>query len=202
MLYGFGLESKRFPAAPQRAALLKFGVDEKRVIIEARSESEEFEYLVDRSLRQGEPDAAVAVHRFHLLAPGAGELQRRIKLIHAKGAVIVEAASGRRSDDAGALADMVFEAHEVYTGRLLDSKTASKLGKLGAEKSPRTKKLNWRDHMPKEAAQRIWRDVTNHKTKELALAAINADTNYRPYSMAYAYKRLGKRFAAAGRPTK
>jgi hypothetical protein len=48
----------------------------------------------------------------------------------------------------------------------------------------------------------IWRDVTMHPHKEDALAVINADTNYRSYSMSYAYRRLGKRWAAAGRPTK
>jgi hypothetical protein len=150
----------------------------------------------------GEPDAVIAVHHFHLLAHGAAELQRRIKLIHAKGAVIIEADTGRRSDDAGALADMVFEAHAVYTGRLLDPKTASKLGKKGAAASPRTKKLNGHEHMPKQMALPIWRDVTMHPHKEDALAVINADTNYRSYSMSYAYRRLGKRWAAAGRPTK
>jgi hypothetical protein len=202
MLYFFGLESKRFPAAPQRAAAIKFGVGTPQIIIEARSESAEFDYLATESLRKGEVGTVVAVQRLHLLAPGAGELQRRIRQVHSMGAVIVETETKRRSDDASALADMVFEAHEVYTGRLLDSKTASAMGKKGAANSPRTKKLNYRDHMPKVVALPLWRDVTNYRTKEAALAAINADTNYRPYSMAYAYKRLGKRFAGAGRPTK
>jgi hypothetical protein len=202
MLYFFGLESKRFPAAPQRLAALKFGVGERQIIIEPRKEHAEFDYLISSNLRDGESDTLVAVHHLHLLAPGAGELRRRIRAIHAKGAVIVEVATGRCSDDATALADMVFEAHEVYTGRLLDPKIASRIGKLGAANSPRTKKLSGRDHMPKVMALPIWRDVTNYRRKEDALAAINADTNYRPYSMAYAYRRLGKRLAAAGRPTK
>lgn len=192
MLYGFGLESKRFPAAPQRAALIAFGVKEKQVVIEDRQETEEFEYLVSRSLRAGQGDA-LAVQWFHLLASGAAALQRRIRAVHARDAAIIETASGRRSDDKDALSDMIFEAHAVYTGRLLDPKTASKMGKKGAKAR---RPINGR--MPVDEAKPIWR-AKHHANWQEALAAVNADAQYHGYSKNAAYTLLGPRDAKAGR---
>lgn len=188
-LYGFGLESKRFPAAPQRTALIAFGVPPKRVIIENRQEHEEFDYMVERSLR--DPGDMVAVHKFHLLAPGAAELRRRIKAIHARQAVIVEV-DGRRSDNRDELTEMIFEAHQVYSGRLLDPKTASKMGKKGAKaKAPLQR-------MPVAEARPIWR-AKHHRNWQEALAAVNADTDYHGYSKSAAYNLLGPRGAKPGR---
>jgi hypothetical protein len=188
-LYGFGLESKRFPAAPQRAALVAFGVPPKRVIIEDRQEHEEFDYMVERSLR--DPGDMVAVHKFHLLAPGAAELRRRIKAVHAKQAVIVEV-GGRRSDDRDALTEMIFEAHQVYSGRLLDPKTASRMGKKGAKSRAPL------DRMPVEEARKLWR-AKHHRNWQEALAAVNADTSYHGYSKSSAYELLGPRDVKPGR---
>ena len=198
MLYGFGLESKRFPAEPQRSALIKFGVEGKRVIIERREKKEEleFDYLVTQSLRQGDGDL-VAVRQFHLLAHGAKELRRRVKAVHAKQAVIVEAeAPHRRSDNSDHLVDMLCEAHEVYHGRLLDPKTASRMGKKGAKASPRTKAIDGR--MPVDEARPIWR-AKHHRNWREALAAVNADADYHGYSKSAAYNLLGPRDAKAGR---
>jgi hypothetical protein len=197
-LYGYGLESKRFPAAPQRAALLAFGVEKRRIIIEDRQVDVEFESMVATGLRKGHDDI-VAVQYFHLLAPGAAELQRRIRAIHAIGAVIVETAKGRRSDNRAALADMIFEAHETYTGRLLTPKIASRMGKRGAKNSPRTQAIDTR--MPTDEARAIWRAKHHHNWQE-ALAAINADTNYHGYSKSAAYTYLGPRDVKPGRKPK
>lgn len=196
-LYGFGLESKRFPAGPQRAALVKFGVAPKRVIVEDRQEHEEFDYMVERGLRQDCEDI-VAVQHFHLLAPGAAELRRRIKAVHAKGAVVQEV-GGRRSDDIGALIDMIFEAHEVYHGRLLDPKTASKMGKKGARNSPRTQAIDTR--MPVDEARKLWR-AKHHRNWQEALAAVNSDADYHGYSKNAAYTLLGPRDVKPGRKRK
>lgn len=193
LLYAFGLESKRYPAASQRAALTAFGVPARRVIIEDRQADEEFNYLVTRSLRDGE-DAGVVVQRFHLLAPGASELRRHIKAIHAKKVVIVESETKRRSDNSDDLVDMICEAHAVYTGRLLDPKVASKIGKKGAK----ARKVNDIERRPKIEAQIDWRNP-EHRNWQEALAAVNSDLQYRGYSKNAAYKILGKRFVFPGR---
>ena len=91
---------------------------------------------------------------------------------------------------------MICEAHAVYTGRLLDPATASRMGKKGAKASPRTKTLDTR--MPVTEARSIWR-AKHHRNWQEALAAVNADTDYHGYSKSAAYKLLGPRDVKPGR---
>jgi hypothetical protein len=195
-LYGYGLESKRYPAVPQCDALLAFGVEKRRVLIEPRQSSEKFDSMVADGLRNRHDDV-VAVRRFHLLAPGPTELKRRVKMIHAKAAVIVETESQRRSDNTDDLVDMMCEAHAAYNGRLLDSKTASEMGKNGAK----ARKPNDLERMPVAEARPIWR-AKHHRNWQEALAAVNADTSYRGYSKNLAYDLLGPRDVKPGRRRK
>jgi hypothetical protein len=141
-------------------------------------------------------DDVIAVQRFHLLAPGAAELKRRIKAIHAKGAAIQETETLRRSDDNDALIDMICEAHAVYTGRLLDPAVASRMGKKGAKVR---KPID--NRMPVMEARPIWR-ARHHQNWREALAAVNADTSYHGYSKNAAYTLLGPREVKAGRRRK
>src|SRR6185437_881375 len=92
-----------------------------------------------------------------------------------KGAIILELATGRRSDDCYALADMVHEALDFYARRGLSKAEAEIYGKLGAAVSPVTKART--DRLPNELAEEILNNHKTYPTLALALRAINNATN-------------------------
>lgn len=196
MLRAYIRPEPRFSAAKQRAALDALG---KKIATtyteEPRTRGGPFPKRDAwvKSLRAG---VLATVSDFHRLATTADDLRDVRASIHKTGAVILEARTGRRSDDPEALADMTHEAVAFYSQRGLTKQDASKLGKMGAAASPATKPK--RGRMPKADAAVIWRKV-EYTTHE-AIAAINADPAYKvKYNLSYAYRNLGPRGVPAGR---
>lgn len=147
------------------------------------------------SLRIG---TVAVVSDFHRIATSAVGLKEARAAIKAQGAVVLEARTGRRSDDPDALGDMIQEALRFYSQRGLTTEEARRLGRMGAASSPATKAKKGR--MPIAEALPIWRDNAIPSI-EAALEKINADKRYKtPYTQATAYRYLRAREVRAGRP--
>lgn len=121
-----------------------------------------------RAMRRGEE---FGVPFFHRLAVSAQDLREVRQRVREKGAVIIELDTGRRSDDADDLADMLDEARDFWSRRGLTAAEARALGKLGAAASPVTKAKT--DRCPDEVAEAILNDHTNYPTLPLAIIGIN-----------------------------
>lgn len=146
-----------------------------------------------RAMRAGE---LFGVPFFHRLATSAAELRAVRAKIAPKKATILELATGRRSDDCYALADMVQEALDFYARRGLSSAEAAIYGKLGADASPVTKART--DRMPNELAEEILNNHEKYPTLKVALRAINNATNAkgkkfkRKWNEAHIYQQVKK----------
>lgn len=139
-----------------------------------------------RSLRDGDEFCVTTLDR---AARRRSELPGLVERIHAKGAVVVELLTGRRSDLPADAARMVAEAFEML---LRDHKSQTrKAGRRTGRKGGRPPK----DKMQKEQAEAIWFDVRVTKMQD----AIERMTgwNYRS-----AYREFGPRRVHAGRPRK
>lgn len=195
MLRAYIRPEPRFSASTQKRAIDDLGKKIAVTYIEGeRSRGDAFPERTDwiKSLR---PDTLAVVSDFHRIATDAAMLKTVRAAIKAQGAIILEARTGRRSDDPDALGDMVVEAAMFYARKGMTEEEAQRLGRLGAANSKATRK--WTGRMPTAEAIKIWRD--NSLTYEEALAKINGDKNYRtPYSSAAAYRYLGIRGVKPG----
>ena len=136
------------------------------------------------------------VSDFHRIATSAAGLKDARAAIKAQGAIILEARTGRQSDDPDALGDMIQEALRFYSQRGLTTEESKRLGRMGAASSPATKAKKGR--MPTVEALPIWRDEAF--SAEVALEKINADKRYKtPWTQATAYRYLKARGVRAGR---
>lgn len=199
MLIGYSRPDRRFSAEAQKTLLLKAGVEERRIWVEAdrggNSEYEEMSFLIspNKGLRSGD---TLVVAWFHRLAATRRDLQLHIRGITTKKATILEASSGRSSADPADFSEMVFEASNFYAGKSMTRLAATALGNAGADASPVTKKK--KGMMPKADALKIWRDP--QYLREQALAVINADERYKvEWTPSRAYRELGPRGVPAGR---
>lgn len=137
-----------------------------------------------RSLREGDELCVTSLDR---AARKRSELATVIKRVHAKGAVVVELISGRRSDRPDDAAHMVAEAFEML---LRDHKSQQRrLGRKTGRKGGRPPK----EKMQKEQAEAIWFD-SRIKLMRDAIARMDG-WNYRG-----AYNEFGPRGVHAGRP--
>lgn len=201
MLRGYIRPEPRFSAEKQRKPLSDVGVNQRAIYEEARRERRDGFPERDsaiRSLRANSNDILV-VSDYHRLAVSAEDLRQVRAALKAKGVVVLEARTGRRSDNPDDVQDMYDEARDFWAQRGVTKEFMSNLGKRGAAKSPVTKPKTGR--MPLHEAQEIWRNPDYNHAQ--ALAVINADDRYETkYNSAYAYRNLGPRGVIAGRKTK
>ena len=131
------------------------------------------------------------------LAPRRREMREAIEAIHAKGAVIVEAASERRSDIAVQATAMVLDAADELTGeaRALTPDQARKFGAMGGKVTAKLYKQRFRNRMPLAEAKKTWTDpdlatLSNHRIlKRMA-----------GWTQVSAYRHMGPRGLGKGRP--
>lgn len=196
MLRAYIRPEQRFSRAKQVETLAALGKKIAATYEELqRRRGDDFEQR-DAWVASLRPGVLAVVSDFHRLATTADGLRDVRAAIHKTGAVIMEAQSGRRSDNPEDLADMTHEAMNFYRQRGLTSSEASKLGKLGADMSPTTKPKTGR--MPSLEALPMWRNAEYNVPE--ALAAINADGRYADkYTISHAYRALGPRGVMAGR---
>jgi hypothetical protein len=134
------------------------------------------------ALRRGDE---LCVSHLHRLGTGQGDLSAAIRAVIEQGATVIEANTGRRSDNAAQLVGMIADANTFYA-RTMTPETAQRIGRLGAAASPMTKRR--RDRMPIKDALKIVNDHKRYPTLVEALAVINKDKRYkRPWSVAHVY---------------
>lgn len=157
------------------------------------AEAVSFEDFV-KALREGDEVWVTSLAR---LAPRRRELREAIELIHNKNAVIVEAASERRSDRAAQATAMVLDAADELAGeaRGLTPQQAREFGARGGNATAKVYKQRFRNRMPLGEAKKIWTDpdlatLSNHRIlKRLA-----------GWTQVSAYRHLGPRGLGKGRP--
>jgi hypothetical protein len=198
MLFGYTNKNAK-KSADSQAAVLRTYASNVRIWEEAKGETAEFDFITncgedkpdgDVGLAVPDPDEthAVLVDEFHHLATTWVALQERVERIHRFNAFVIEAASGRSTEDRVSFARMLQEAQDFYRSGMT-RKERSRIGKLGADASSATKPKPGR--MPVSEAIVLLYDVKF--TIRGALARINQDTRYvRPWTLSYAYK-LAKR---------
>lgn len=177
MLFGYANGNARQAVSTQIEAIRSYNPKIK-VGVEAKGSDEEFDRLIDareerKALGRGSGHSVV-VAEFHHLATYADCLFERLKIIHEKGSFVVEAATGRSTEDRVALLDMAAEAIDFYRYKLT-RKDRSRIGALAAKHSPRAKEKPGR--MPLEEAAAF---LTNAAYgRKGALMAINADDRFK-----------------------
>lgn len=122
------------------------------------------------------------------------DLQRVIDDIHTKKSFIAEASTGRSTKDGAETAQMVLDAVKELTGDVfrLTPRQAKEYGRKGGELNG--KRLA-EGRMPERYAKTIWRDPANADLKnEEVLAKLEG------WTVRAAYRHLGKRGLAKGRP--
>lgn len=144
-----------------------------------------------RSLRKG--DEAV-VETGGRIGRTRKDVAATIADLHARGARILEARTGRRSDDPAVAALLMLDAMSELAGergRPFNSKTAREASKKATRR--RAKRL------PEKEARVIWQDTTKYPTNALALDAMEG------WTLRTAYYYLGPRHPVGshgGRPRK
>ncbi len=203
MLLGYIRPDARYPESRQREALVAFGV--KKFYVEPprkRGDDYPMRKAMVQQIRLSQKDCVV-VCEFHRLASTGKDLKDAYRAIHARKAVIVEAASRRRSDDPDDLGDMILEATETFSQRQLSKFEASRIGKIAAGFSPVTKPLKGR--MPLKMAEAMLNDRKRFPEIGHAIEAINHDKRWKVgwnKPLAYRLAREGKIKLASRRPGK
>ncbi len=189
------------PEGRQVAAVIEAGATHVYIEGEARAEREVKGARVLRvpdarrlwliSLRNGDVGMVATPGR---LASRYQEIGATLDELHRRGACVIDAETGRRSDDlahtAGWITDAISEIRGER-GRPFTSET----GRAAAAKTRRAGKAK----MAKKDAAVIWADKIGHRTVREALAAMQG------WSMRDAYVAFGKRHADGshgGRPRK
>ena len=147
-----------------------------------------------KQLRAGDEVAVTSLGR---LAPTRAGLRYAIDAIHSKKCVIVEVASGRRSDRAAEFGLMVLDATNELTteARGITPAEGIKYGRIGGQiTAARVKREMEGKRMPKTEARNIWKNPLI--TGPEALAQMPG------WTQASAYRILKKRNLAKGRPRK
>lgn len=155
-----------------------------------------------RSLRPGAGDIVV-VAMLCCLAKDRNDLRAVMQEIAEKGATVLEAQSGRRSNSPDCTA-MTLDAVQYWSGRnrfYTDTDEAREAGAIGG-KTTAERVRNSR--MPLDMARAIWAGKENiHLSNEDVLHLINKDRRWKvKWSMTTAYRLLGKREAFPGRRAK
>lgn len=149
---------------------------------------------VAKSLRPGDELWVTTLGR---LASNRRDLSHAIDAIHNQKAIIVEAASERRSDKAAQVAQMVMDAVQEITqdARALSPAKARKFGSLGGQITRlRVRRAMEAQRLPKAEARNVW--LNPRLTTAEALEQMTG------WTQASAYRHLKTRKLAKGRPRK
>lgn len=168
----------------QRKALIEAGVTEQAIYTDGRGAE-----TLDACINSLRPGDELVVSSLGRLTNTRKALAALIDRLHVqKKVVIVEALTGRRTDDTAVLHRMILDAvDEIATDRrTLTHAEAVQYGKLGGAA---VRKMNVSD----EEGQKIWDDVSILTTEALERIGCTSST---------AYRRFGKRGLGAGRPPK
>lgn len=139
-----------------------------------------------RALRKGD---IVLVTTLGRLAGTRRGIESAMAAIHAKGCVIVEATTSRRSDEPEQRSAMIFDAIDELAGdrKVHTAAKARKYGKLGGR--PPVERL------PPKEAEREWFDRRNKST-------MDAKEKCPGWSVRELYRKFGPRGLNVGRPRK
>lgn len=145
-----------------------------------------------RSIRSGDDVLIATAGR---IGPTRCEIARTLTDIHERGAVLIEASSGRRSNDPAAAPFLMLDAvNELTADR--GARFTSETGRAASAKASRPSP----DRMGITAARQIWRDTAGHPTTTTALDAMPG------WTIRAAYIHFGKRHGGdksrGGRPRK
>lgn len=146
-----------------------------------------------KSLRRGNEIVVTSLAR---VGSNRDELRTAIETVQAKGGVLVELETGRRSDDLSALPAMIFDAVDelAQDRRAYTSKEA---------KAAARKRWDAEDRAPRASvkeAEAAWRDTVNYPTNADALGA----PAMAGWTLREAYRAFGPRWPnkPGGRPRK
>lgn len=185
---------KRFPLSKQEAVVAEH---EGRIVRYTEAERKKDDGFPQREAwigsMRGRKDEVFAVTDWHRLASNGDDLKAVTAKIDAKGQVIVELRTGRRSDNPGQRGEMIHEALKFYAQRALTTTEAKKMARRGAKASPVTKPLEGR--MPHDEALAFIDNLKKYSSVEDAVKAINKVREY-PVKwnadFAYREKRFGR----------
>lgn len=198
MLLGYVRPDARHPAQPQIDALVRFGVDAKRIYVEKdRRRGDAYPQIdaVAKACRSKSDQVVVA--DLHRIGSNVDDLATCAAKILKHGGAIVEARTGRIFTEAQTIQATV-DAANFHAARGMSTEAARRIGTTGGERSPVTKPAQGR--MPEAEARKIWTAKPDTETTTEALARINADTKYqREWTITTAWKRLGPRGSKPGR---
>ena len=146
-----------------------------------------------RSIRRGNEIVVTSLAR---VGSTRDALRTAIETVQAKGGVIVELETGRRSDDMQALPAMIFDAVDelAQDRRAYTSKEAKSAARKRWEKEDRAPRAGVRE------AEAAWRDTVNYRTNPEALGA----PGMAGWTLREAYRAFGPRWPErpGGRPRK
>lgn len=183
------------PRMSQDDQLAVIGAWRGRTYRESEKGADPFEQraVMLRQIRKGDE---VHVSDFHRLGRAVAELVEIIEAIEAKGAVVVEARTGFRSDKGSQLSKMQHHAGLWYARR--DPVTLASRGREAAKLSSASNPKEGR--MPPREAMKFLNDHKKYPYLDDALDALNADPRYGiPWNKPYVY-RMNKAKVISLRP--
>src|ERR1700678_152259 len=115
MDFGYTNGNCRQAASTQREAIKTFGVT--KIWHDEKGDSGDFDHLTgeETGISRGDGNRVI-VAEFHHLATNREDLLARVGLIHKRGAFVVEAMTGRSTEDRDCFAVMLLEATDFYRG--------------------------------------------------------------------------------------
>lgn len=143
--------------------------------------------------RKGE---VAGVTFFHRLATNTEELMAVRERIKAAGLIVLEGATGRRTDNPDEAVEMYHDARDFYARKGLTTAEARAMGAAGGKMSPVTKSRT--DRCPLEIGERILNDHETYPTLKLAMRAIAQATDAngkrfkRPWNESFVYQMVRK----------
>lgn len=159
----------------QEATLIAAGVALDVIYVEGEIGNLHYAVL---SLREGDELVVSSLDR---IAGDRIALQKWMAEVRAKGAVILEAETGRRTDDAEQAVEMVLDALKRRGHKTEDAKRYGKMAKHSKRRA----------QVGRDEAFRIWRDEKYTRDEAAKLIGLSPTTCFRRY---------GKRGVPEGRP--
>lgn len=199
---GFVRPGDRHPAARQIKALISFGATRIYIHAKGKPMQERGDVMLyqgedayDEWLRSMDAGSVAAVATIARAAFNQLQLAETIRRLHERDAVLVEAISGRRSDNISDLPSLMLDAAREYQSRASAFTTAS--GRAAAERSNRARNDR---RLSVSAARKIWKDARKYPTIEAALAQMDG------WTVRTSYLHFGARHprdpSRGGRPRK
>lgn len=190
MRHGYILVDGRMGEAPQRKILEDAGIAPKEIHVDTDTVAQpKIQWFVEKKLRPKSKDT-VEVAYLHRLGTNSDAVVDNIDALTGRNAVIVEAATGARSDRLGLFSKALHDSILFLSGKLSRA-DRSKIAKANAAKSPRTKAKVDGDRLA--VIQTIMNQHDKYPRVADAIDAINARRGKLPRVSAQDIYRLAKR---------